>query len=92
MLDVKSCPLCHWARLRQESLYVYMTPQATNIDMLTNVSQLEEKYNLYDLQLLPIKDLVEIITRYQKNTAKNQDLVDRITKPLVDRSSTIHEL
>ena len=79
MLDMKACPTCDGRRLRIESLNVF-------------VSSWKKKYNIADLQKFKLDDLVEFFTDYQKSTKKNKLLVERITKPLLDRLQTIQDL
>jgi hypothetical protein len=50
------------------------------------MSQLPSRYNIYDLQVLPIKELVEIMRSFVLSSAKNEKLLERITKPLIDRA------
>ncbi len=79
MLDMKACPTCDGRRLRIESLNVF-------------VSSWKKKYNISDLQKFKLDDLVTFFLDYQKNTKKNNILVERITKPLLDRLQTIQDL
>jgi excinuclease UvrABC ATPase subunit len=44
------------------------------------------------LQKFKLDDLVEFFSDYQKSTKKNKLLVERITKPLLDRLQTIQDL
>ena len=92
MLDVKACPTCAWARLRQESLNVFITTETHVDEELINKNDIEKKYNIFDLQRLSISELVQVIRTYQWMTKNNWELVDRITKPLIDRSWTIDDL
>gem|GEM_PF-3725332 len=39
---------------------------------------MKEKYNIHDLQSLPIVDLVDVLQRFEKNATKKQELVKRI--------------
>ena len=50
------------------------------------------RYNIYDLQQLPIEQLQEVIEGFVQMSSKPVELLDRITKPLLDRVATIHEL
>jgi len=79
MLDMKSCNTCGWAKLRIESLNVF-------------ISSWKAKYNIADLQKFKLDDLSAFFTDYQKNAKKNSTLVERITKPLLDRIQTIQDL
>lgn len=92
MLDVRACPTCEWARLRQESLNVYITTEKLPEEELINKADIKHKYNIYDLQRLSISELVQVIRTYQWMTIENEQLVNRITKPLIDRSWTIDDL
>ncbi len=77
MLNMRTCPSCNWAKLKQQSLNVYISPNKTT------------KYNIFDLQNLTIDKLVDILKKFHKNTSKDKDLVSRIITPLIDRVSTI---
>lgn len=118
MLDVKACPTCHGAKLRQESLSVYITANETQhtsntkrvvaetdsswegtkkatVNVVLQSSQStsnDPRYNIYDLQTLPISRLLEVMQAFMQTTEKTTELVERIVKPLLDRASTITDL
>ena len=50
------------------------------------------KINIWDLQKIPLKELGEMISLYTKHTPHDATLIGRITKPLLDRITTIDEL
>jgi len=79
MLDMKACPVCEWRRLRIESLNVFI-----------NVGK--KKYNIAELQKFTLDDLVDFFVSYADKSKKSDILVNRITKPLVDRLQTIKDL
>ncbi len=103
MLDVQPCTVCHGARLRQESLHVFLIPGETSEVIkkwkdkvasteLLHEDQIPVKYNIFDLQSMPIEKLVSVMIDYQKKTNAPQELVERITIPLLDRAHTIDSL
>ncbi len=79
MLDMKPCPVCQWKRLRIESLNVFL-------------NLWKNKYNIADLQKFDLSRLLEFFEEYILKTKKSNLLVDRITKPLIDRLQTIKDL
>ena len=79
MLDMKACPVCHGDRLRIESLNVFVTSW-------------KQKFNIAQLQKLKLDDLATFFLDYLSKTKKNKVLVERITKPLLDRIQTIQDL
>jgi len=100
MLDMMPCPSCLGARLRKEALAVHIvldkqkkqSKKAVARWEIQNISAVKEKYNIHDLQSLPIVDLVDVLQRFEKNATKKQELVKRIVWPLLDRAQTIEEL
>jgi len=104
MLDMMACPSCDGAKLCKEALAVHIvldkpsaskktkkTSSASESDLL-NISEIQEKYNIHELQSLPIEDLVWVMQRYMKSTTKKKELTRRICLPLLDRAETIQEL
>ena len=70
MLDLKPCSQCHGARLRQESLHVYLIPESRAKDKETQLfplDKIDEKYNIYDLQSMPMEEMEKVITRYKES-------------------------
>lgn len=92
MLDVRPCPVCHGARLRQESLHVFLIPGKQATSELVHMDDLDERYNIFDLQSMPIVDLVKVMKDFKKNNHGPKELVDRILTPLLDRAETIDKL
>lgn len=90
MLDVKACPECGGAKLRKESLSVFIEMEKAT--SWKRQATRKKKYNIYDLQKLPIESLLSVIAWFVKETKKPLVLVERITKPLIDRARTITEL
>ncbi len=80
MLNLKNCPCCEGAKLKQQSLNVFISPKKG------------EKYNIFDLQNRTVDNLVSVLKKYMKNTTQNKDLVYRIITPLIDRVWTITDL
>ncbi len=79
MLEMKTCPLCQWYKLRRESLNVF-------------IKLWKKKYNIADLQKMTLDWLVDFFVSYRDKSKKSDILVSRITNPLVDRVQTIQDL
>lgn len=85
MLDMKICPECNGNKLKKESLNVFLTlPSTKKSDSI--------KYNIADLQKIPLNNLVSILTTFKETSKKDETLVQRISNPLIDRCQTIEEL
>lgn len=84
MLDMKACPDCLGAKLRKESLNVFLT--------FTEKWKKQERYNIRNLQQLSFEKLTGFLEKYKDSTPKNTILVERITHPLLDRSHMINQL
>lgn len=87
MLDMKTCPECNGAKLRKECLNVFLTYKSSTKENIQ-----EGKYNIADLQKMPLNDLISITDLYQKYANKDQTLIQRIMNPLNDRAKTIQDL
>lgn len=85
MLDMRTCPECNWARLKKESLNVFISVQTWKKSELN-------KYNIADLQKTPLNKLITILNTYKDSSKKDQILLQRISTPLIDRCQTIWEL
>lgn len=83
MFSLKPCDACHGDRLRPESLNVFL-------ELPTDKQQ--SRYNLAQLQKLPIHELVKFLETYKETTTKPIQLIDRILWPLLERSQTIGNL
>jgi excinuclease UvrABC ATPase subunit len=79
MLNMQACHVCHGDKLRIESLNVFVTSG-------------KKKYNIAQLQKFKLDELSQFFSDYLANTKKNKILVERITKPLLDRIQTIQDL
>jgi len=67
------------------------------LNVFINIKQTKKSdsfinYNIANLQKLPLKELIEILINYKKNADQDQNLLERITNPLIDRCETILEL
>ncbi|MEI7477513.1 MAG: hypothetical protein WCJ81_03145 [bacterium] len=90
MFHMHSCPECHGAKLRKESMYVFLyTGKAANQPTNIFTDDVTGMYTIYDLQRMRIDELVETMILFQKNTHKAGELVSRIMHPLLDRLQTI---
>lgn len=76
MLDMSSCPCCSGSRLRQESLNVFL-------------SMKDKPYNIAAIHDMTLGQLVEFFVQYRDVSDKPEALIQRITKPLIDRLETI---
>jgi len=70
MFSLKPCDACHGDRLRPESLNVLLE--------LAGKDKQQERYNLAQLQKLPIRDLVVFLETYKNTTTKPIQLIERI--------------
>jgi len=86
MLDMRTCPECNGTKLKKESLNVFLTFKSKTKDIKPG------KYNIADLQKMPLNDLISFVDLYKDNTTKDQNLVKRIINPLIDRAKTIQDL
>ncbi|MFZ2150874.1 MAG: excinuclease ABC subunit UvrA [Candidatus Absconditicoccaceae bacterium] len=86
MLEMKTCPDCQGTRLKKESLNVFLT--------LNNNKKSDPKfkYNIRNLQKVPMKDIIEILETFKEQSGKASNLIERITHPLLDRIKTIDDL
>jgi excinuclease ABC subunit A len=51
-----------------------------------------EKINIWDLQKIPLEEMRELLQLYISSTTQPQQLIARITNPLLDRVQTIEDL
>ena len=84
MLDMKVCPECNGARLKKESLNVFLSPHGKQ--------KAETKVNIADLQQMKLNDLVAFLDQFNADSGKDKLLTNRILNPLIDRAKTIQEL
>ncbi len=99
MLDMKTCPECNGAKLKKESLNVFLSlkpkaksPKQKKWEFETWSLELGAKYNIAELQKMPLNGLIEFIDLYKEHNTKDKTLVERIVNPLTDRAKTIQEL
>ena len=79
LFSQKQCPACWWAKLKKESLNVFLELG-------------KQKYNIWDLQNLTLQELYSFLKKfYQKSDAPKQ-LLQRILKPLLWRLEILIEL
>ena len=79
MLDMRACPECNGAKLRKESL---------NVFLIIEKEKDTKKYNIATLQNIPLGELVILIENFKEQSTKDKTLVQRITHPLIDRART----
>lgn len=87
MLDMRTCPECNGAKLKKESLNVFLTFKSKAKENIQS-----GKYNIADLQKMPLNDLISFVDLYKEHALKDQTLVQRIINPLIDRAKTIQDL
>lgn len=107
MLSMENCPECSWAKLRKESLHVFITIPTWILsdDLLWILEQyhfydkkVDEypdnyiKINIAQLQRLPLYDILTLLELYEEHSKGSAELLDRILHPLMDRVRTISEL
>lgn len=59
---------------------------------LIYAQEIAEKYTIHDLQMLPLRELVLVLMRYRQMVVWPEQLIGRITKPLIERVQTITDL
>jgi excinuclease ABC subunit A len=106
MLDLRPCTSCHGDKLKKESLHVLLQvpkPLSAKEKKLSEQWSDDKQYkmgedprftlyNIAQLQKMPVNELTTVIDTYQKATQQAQVLVQRITKPFLDRAKTIEQL
>lgn len=93
MLDLNPCSMCDGAKLRPESLHVYLVPEdLADREELASEDELTEKYNIFDLQKMTIEELVSFFERYRESTNSPDVLINRILTPLIERATMIVSL
>jgi len=97
MLDMKSCNECGGTKLKKESLHVFLNIQDEKYKMKDKtvaswVMSHGSKFNIADLQRMPLHDLISFVDLYKEHAKKDQTLIQRIMNPLIDRAKTIQEL
>lgn len=86
MLNMGTCPDCEWTKLKKECLHVFLTIWNDK------KNKSEFKYNIWNLQKVPMKNIIEILETFKEKSWKAWNLIERITKPLLDRIKTIDDL
>ena len=99
MLDMKPCNECGGTKLKKESLHVFLSLKPKTQSLKQSKVQLSAwglelwtKYNIAELQRMPLNDLIIFMDAYKEHTNKDQTLVQRICNPLNDRAKTIQDL
>ncbi len=107
MLKMEKCPECNGAKLRKESLHVFVTLPKNKIkkELLTKLEKNtfhEEivdknepetiKINIAQIQQLELDDMIILLDLYEQHSEQSHILIDRILNPLMDRAKTIGEL
>ncbi len=93
MFQMQPCPECHGAKLRKESMYVFLYTWATK-DQPANIfsDNTANLYTIFDFQRMSVDELIQAYADFQQNTKKAHELVKRIMTPLLDRLQTISNL
>ncbi len=99
MLDMKTCPECNGTKLKKESLNVFLSLKSKAWSLKSSKVQLEAwnlelwtKFNIAELQKMPLNELIAFIDLYKEHNNKDKNLVARIVNPLIDRAKTIQDL
>ncbi|MCS6982975.1 MAG: excinuclease ABC subunit UvrA [Candidatus Absconditabacterales bacterium] len=106
MLEMKTCPTCHGARLRKESLHHFLVLEKEKIastDPLRGLTHYHEPIvdqvnpdifpvNIAELQTLTIDGLIALLHLIRDHYGATNMLIQRILTPLLDRAETIAEL
>jgi len=104
MLNMQSCSECNGTKLKKESLHVFLTikgikgakeikGQRDSLSGLWILSSLwASKFNIADLQRMPLNNLISFVDLYKEHAKKDQTLIQRIGNPLIDRAKTIQDL
>lgn len=107
MLSMEHCSECQGAKLRKESLHVFITlPTGILSDsILSHLNshkfydhKVEDypdeklKINIAQLQHLSLEDIVTVLEIFEAHSKEDAELLDRILHPLMDRAKTIWEL
>lgn len=107
MLSMEKCPECSGAKLRKESLHVFITLPRRSIkkEFLTILEHstfhepiVDEvdpdtiKINIAQIQQLPLEKIVELLELFIQYSQQSHILIERILHPLMDRAKTIKEL
>lgn len=107
MLSMEACPECKGAKLRKESLHVFITLPNWLLSewILSKIneykfyeSKIDEyddgkiKINIAQLQHLALEDIVTVLELFETHAQESEELLDRILHPLMDRARTIGEL
>lgn len=59
---------------------------------MSKIAKSHPQYNIYDLQKMPMDDLIDFLEYYKDNSTQPQLLMDRILNPLLERAKTIQSL
>ena len=94
MLDMKDCNECNGTKLKKESLNVFLSFKLNVWSLKHNKDHVVHpaKYNIADLQRMPLNDLISFVDLYKEHASKDQTLIQRIINPLNDRAKTIQDL
>jgi excinuclease ABC subunit A len=93
MFDMVPCHECGGSKLRKESLYVYLhTGKPENKPHNIKTDDMSEMVTIFDLQKIPMVEMITILEAFEANTDKPVELIDRILGPLLDRARTINNL
>ncbi len=80
LFSIKTCPACGGARLKKESL---------NVFLLDNDNK---KYNIWDLQNMHLEALLHFLKNFKSQTNAPKQLLDRILNPLIYRLEILVDL
>lgn len=107
MLSMEPCEECQWAKLRKESLHVFITLPTWLLsesillklqqhhfydDKIDSNNDNKVKINIAQLQHLSLEEIVQVLELYEQHNQEAHELLERILHPLMDRAKTIGEL
>jgi excinuclease ABC subunit A len=68
MLDMVTCPECEGAKLRRESLNVFIETPRSTTKSKGNKAEENDRTNIHHLQQRPINEMIDVLERYQNST------------------------
>lgn len=93
MFELKPCEECGGAKLRKESMHVFLYTGPTGKQPQNFKTEGKSGLlNLFDFQKMPMNDLIKALEHYKDTSSKAQILVNRILLPLINRAKTIQGL
>ena len=99
MLGLKPCDECHGAKLKKESLHVFLELPVSLLPSPKKKKKSDpillptpQRLNLAEIQTMPISQIIIFLSTYLQSTTQPLILVERILHPLLERAQTIEHL